>query len=152
MIRKYSLKLLTVLSLVFLSLSTPLPVHAQNKPDPRVVKECEAISNTYDYLTNSFIIGLPLDVPNRFEAQRDLANSNASRDIILECGAIDFKSWQSIKDDYLKVIKKANQTMKAIIRKYKLRQEITITCIKNGLKKDITSFDPKCPSGYKKLY
>ncbi len=128
------------------------PAFAQNKPDPKVVKECEAINNTYDYLNHSLIIGLPLDVPNRDKAQKELNNLNASHDIILDCGAISYKSWQGIKNDYAKVIKAANKTMKAIILKYKLKQEITITCIKNGLKKDVTSLEPKCPKGYKKLY
>ena len=128
------------------------PAFAQNKLDPRVVKECEAINNTYEYLNHSLIIGLPLDVPNRDKAQKELNDLNASHDIILECGAISYKSWQSIKNDYAKVVKAANKSMKTIILKYKLRQEITITCIKGGLKKDITSLDPKCPKGYKKLY
>jgi hypothetical protein len=125
---------------------------AQNKPDPKVVKECEAINNTYDYLNHSLIIGLPLDVPNRDKAQKELNDLNASHDIILECGDISYKSWKGIKEDYEKVVKTANKTMKAIILKYKLQQKITITCIKSGLKKDVTSVDPKCPKGYKKLY
>ena len=141
--------ILTVLSIVVISAN---PAQAQNKPDPKVVKECEAINNTYDYLNHSLIIGLPLDVPNRDKARKELNDLNASYDIILECGAISYKSWQGIKNDYAKVIKAANKTMKAIILKYKLKQEITITCIKNGLKKDVTSLEPKCPKGYKKLY
>ena len=149
-------KALKLLKLFLIGISvvalSATPAFAQNKLDPKVVKECEVINNTYEYLNHSLIIGLPLDVPNRDKAQKELNDLNASRDIILDCGAINYKSWQGIKNDYAKVIKAANKTMKVIILRYKLRQEITITCIKSGLKKDVTSLDPKCPKDYKKLY
>jgi hypothetical protein len=99
------------------------PALAQSKPDPKVVKECETISNKYDALTFSLINGLPLDVPNRDVAQRELFKLDASPNILIECGYIDAKTWKSIKSDYSKVITSANQTLSNIVSKYKILPE-----------------------------
>lgn len=152
MIRNFVIRALSVLSIVSLSLTSALPAHAENKPDPKVAKECEAINETYDGMAYGLILRLPLGAKNRDIAQREVNEGKASPDILLECGALDSKTWKSIKNDYSKVVKSANITIKMIIKKYNLIPDKTITCMKNGLKKEVTSTNPKCPRGYKKLY
>ena len=146
---KALLSLFIGLSIVTMSVG---PAHAQNKPDQKVVKECEAINETYDGISYGLIIGLPLDKKNRDIAQREVYEGKASPEILIECGALDSKTWKSIKADYSKVVKSANNTIKMIIEKYNLIPDKTITCMKSGLKKEVTSSNPKCPKGYKKLY
>ena len=137
------------LSIVTTSFSA---AHAQNKPDPKVVKACEAINETYDGISYGLIIGLPLDKKNRDIAQKEVYEGKASPEILIECGALDSKTWKSIKADYSKVVKSANKTILAIIKKYNLVPDKTITCMKSGVKEEVTSSSPKCPKGYKKLY
>jgi len=146
---KALISLLIGLSIVTMSV---VPTYAQNKPDPKVVKECEAINETYDSISYSLIRGLPLDKKNRDIAQKEVYEGKASPDILLDCGALNSKTWKSIKNDYSKVVNSANATIKMIIKKYNLVPDKTITCMKSGLKKEVTSSNPKCPPGYKKLY
>jgi hypothetical protein len=128
------------------------PAQAQNKPDPKVVKDCEAVNETYDRATYYLYLQAPLS-KNRDLAGVEIGNKQLDMSsILIDCAQIDMKTWKSMKNDYVSVIKSANVELRKIITKYKFLPMINLTCVKNGEIKKIESTNPKCPKGYKKLY
>ena len=141
--------LLVGASLMVVSVS---PAHAQNKPDPKVMKDCEAVNETYDNASFMLYLQMPLS-HNRDAVGQEFANQKLDpSSVLIECDKIDMKSWKSMKKDYILAIKSANLAMKKIVTKYKISPLINLTCVKNGKITKIESTNPKCPKGYKKLY
>jgi hypothetical protein len=128
------------------------PASAQEKIDTKVQKDCEALRDTYDEKSYMLILEMPLG-KDRNIAFQELKEANALTGILIQrCDLLNAKSWKSIKSDYSKTIAKANQELKRIVIKYKLQKSINLTCIKNGVLKEVRSLDPKCPKGFKALY
>lgn len=126
--------------------------HAQNKPDPKVIKDCEAVNETYDSATYFQYLKAPLS-KNRDQARLEIDKKQLQMSsILVDCGELDMKTWQSMKNDYLKVIKNANSELKKIVDKYKLAPLVNLTCVKNGKLVKLQEVNPKCPKGYKELY
>ena len=138
--------LLMGISIVAASVS---PAQAQEKIDRKVEKDCEAVRNTYDYVSAGLITGMPYNP----EATKEMVDVNATTQILIKnCEKLDAKTWKSIKQDHIKVIKKANLELKRIVKKYKLSKTIVLTCMKNGQIKTVESINPACPKGFKELY
>jgi hypothetical protein len=128
------------------------PAQAQNKPDPKVMKDCEAVNATYDSATYYLYLQAPLS-KNRDLARVEISNKQLDMaSVLIECGKIDVKTWKSMKNDYVSAIKSTNTELKKIIRKYKFLPTVRLTCMKNGKITKIESTNPKCPKGYKELY
>ena len=141
--------LLMGISIVLVSVS---PAQAQNKPDPKVMKDCEAVNATYDNDSFSLYLHMPLS-PNRDAAGREFSNQKLDpSSVLIDCDKIDMNAWKSMKKDYVSAIKSANKAMKKIVNKYKLAPMVNLTCVKNGKIAKIESTNPKCPKGYKELY
>lgn len=142
-------RLLMGASLVVVSVS---PAHAQNKPDPKVMKDCEAVNETFDNASFFLYLDAPLS-KNRDLARLEIGKKElAPSQVLIDCDKIDMKTWKAMKNDYVSVIKNANAELRKIIDKYKLLPMINLTCVKNGKITKIESTNPKCPKGYKKLY
>ncbi len=141
--------ILTVLSIVVISAN---PAQAQNKPDPKVMKDCEAVNETFDNASFFLYLKAPLS-KNRDLARVEIDKKQvAPSQILIDCDKIDIKTWKAMKQDYVSAIKSANTEWKRIVSKYKLLPIVTLTCIKNGKITKIESTNPKCPKGYKELY
>ena len=146
---KGSVCLLIGISIVVASVST---AQAQNKSDPKVMKDCEAVNETYD--NASFF--LYLDAP--LSRNRDLARVEIDKEqltpgqVLIDCDKIDMKTWKAMKKDYISAIKSANTELKSIVTKYKFLPTVTLTCEKKGKITKVESTSPKCPKGYKELY
>ena len=139
--------LLMGISIVAMSVS---PAQAKEKIDRKVEKDCEAVRNTYDYESAGLISNLPFDPDG---AVKEMVDANATTQILIKnCEKLDAKTWKSIKEDHIKVIKKANLELKRIVKKYKLSKIIVLTCMKNGQIKTVESVSPTCPKGFKELY
>ena len=135
--------------LVIVSVS---PANAQNKPDPKVMKDCEAVNEKYDTASYYLFLNAPLS-KNRDLARVEIDDKQLNMpSILIDCDKIDMKTWKSMKNDYVSVIKNANAELRKIITKYKFLPMINLTCVKNGKITKIESTNPKCPKGYKKLY
>ena len=131
---------------VMVELIFPTLVSAQ--PSAQVVKECSAV--TLDEKSFMIFLHKPLS-PARYAAMNDIEKLKA-RPELLNCNKIDLTSWNSIKADYIKRINQANLNMQKIVAKYFKNEDIEITCSQAGEITKVTGPDPKCPSGYKKLY
>lgn len=128
------------------------PAQAQNKPDPKVLKDCEAVNATYDSATYYLYLHAPLS-KNRDLARYEISDKQLDMtSVLIDCEKIDMKTWKSMKNDYVTAIKNANIELKKIIAKNKLSPTVNLTCIKNGKITKIESTNPKCPNGYKELY
>ncbi len=128
------------------------PAQAQNKPDPKVMKDCEAVNATYDSATYFLYRQAPLS-KNRDLARVEISNKQLDMtSVLIDCEQIDMKTWKSMKNDYISAIKSANAELKRIITKYKFLPTVNLTCIKNGKITKVESTNPKCPKGYKELY
>lgn len=137
------------MSTVFFSVS---PTQAQNKPDAKVLKDCEEINQTYDYASYSLYMKAPLS-RNRDLARQEIEKKLvAPSAVLIDCGKIDQKTWKMMKNDYISEIILANAELKRIVTQYKLLPLVNLTCLKNGKIKKIQSTNPKCPKGYKELY
>jgi len=141
--------LLVGMSMAVVSVSA---AQAQNKPDPKVMKDCEAVNETFDYPSFFLYMKAPLS-KNRDLARVEIDQEQlAPSQILIDCGKIDFKTWKAMKQGYISEIKSANAGWKRIVTKYKLLPTVTLTCGKNGKIAKIESTSPKCPKGYKELY
>ena len=128
------------------------PAQAQNKPDPKVMKDCEAVNATYDSATYFLYRQAPLS-KNRDLARVEISNKQLDMtSVLIDCEQIDMKTWKSMKNDYVSAIKSANAELKRIITKYKFLPIVNLTCIKNGKITKVESTSPKCPKGFKELY
>ena len=141
--------LLIGISIVIVSVST---AQAQNKSDLKVMKDCEAINETYDNASFFLYLKAPLS------KNRDLARVEIDKEqltpgqVLIDCDKIDMKTWKAMKKDYISAIKSANAELKRIVTQNKLLPTVNLTCIKNGKITKIESTNPKCPKGYKELY
>jgi hypothetical protein len=137
---------------ILMAVLSLFPANAQEKIDLKVQKDCEAIRELYDQKSFSLILEMPQS-NDRNAAFKELEKGNASPGILIQrCDLLNAKSWKSIKSDYSKTITKANKELKRIVIKYKLQKSINLTCMKNGVLKEISGIDPKCPKGFKELY
>ena len=128
------------------------PAQAQNKPDPKVMKDCEAVNETFDNASFFLQLNAPLS-KNRDLAGQEIGKKQLSpSQVLIDCDKIDMKTWKGMKQDYISAIKSANSDLKKIIVKYKLLPTVNLTCIKSGKIIKIESTNPKCPKGYKELY
>ena len=128
------------------------PAQAQTKADPKVMKDCEAVNEKYDTASYYLFLQAPLS-KNRDLARVEIATKQLDMSsVLIDCDKIDMKTWKSMKNDYVSVIKSANAELRKIITKYELSPMISLTCAKNGKITKIESTNPKCPKGYKKLY
>ena len=140
---------LTALALVAISVS---PALAQTKPDPKVMKDCEAVNESFDNASFFLYLDAPLS-KNRDLATQEIGKKQLTpSQVLIDCDKIDMKTWKSMKSDYIAVIKSANMELKKIITKYKLLPTVKLTCVKNGQITKFESTNPKCPKGYKELY
>lgn len=129
-----------------------IPTQAQNRPDAKVMKECEEINQIYDYASYSLYMKAPLS-RNRDLARQEIEKKLvAPSAVLIDCGKIDQKTWTMMKYDYISEIKSANADLKRIVTQYKLLPLVNLTCLKNGKIKKVQSTSPKCPKGYKELY
>ena len=152
MIRIFIIRALSIFTIVSLSLTSALPAQAQNKPDPKVLKECESVNKGYDMASFWLWKSAPVS-KNRDLAMAEIEKKGLGPGVLLiDCNKIDSKAWKSMKNDYIAVIKSANAELTKIITKYKFLPTVKLTCVKNGKITKIESTDPKCPKGYKKLY
>ena len=127
-------------------------VHAQVKPDPKVMKDCEAVNETYDRDTYYLFLQAPLS-KNRDLARVEIGDKELDMGtVLIDCDKIDMQTWKSMKKDYSNAIKSANLQLKRIVAKYNLLPIINLTCVKSGKIVKIDSTNPKCPKGYKELY
>lgn len=141
--------ILTGLSIAFVSVS---PAQAQNKPDPKVMRDCEAVNETFDNASFFLYLKAPLS-KNRDSARLEIDKKQiAPSQILIDCDKIDMKTWKAMKKDYISAIKSANAELKRIVTQNKLLPTVNLTCIKNGKITKIESINPKCPKGYKELY
>ena len=140
---------LMALALLAISVS---PALAQTKPDLKVMKDCEAVNETYDSASYFLYLKAPLS-RNRDLARVEIADKQIDMSsVLVDCDKLDMKTWKSMKNDYIAVIKRANMELKKIISKYKLLPTVKLTCVKNGKITKFESTNPKCPKGYKELY
>jgi hypothetical protein len=141
--------LLIGISIVDVSVST---AQAQNKPDSKVMKDCEAVNETFDNASFSLYLIAPLS-KNRDLARVEIGEKQLTpAQVLIDCGKIDMKTWKDMKQDYISAIKNANTGLKRIVAKYKLLPIVTLTCEKKGKITKVESTNPKCPKGYKELY
>ena len=137
------------LSIVVVSVS---PAQAQNKPDPKVMKDCEAVNETFDNTSFFLYLNAPLS-KNRDLATQEIGKKQLTpSQVLIDCDKIDMKTWKAMKKDYISAIKSANAELKRIVTQNKLLPTVNLTCIKNGKITKIESTNPKCPKGYKELY
>ena len=137
------------LSIVVVSVS---PAQAQNKPDPKVMKDCEAVNETFDNTSFFLSFNAPLS-KNRDLATQEIGKKQLTpSQVLIDCDKIDMKTWKAMKKDYISAIKSANAELKRIVTQNKLLPTVNLTCIKNGKITKIESTNPKCPKGYKELY
>ena len=152
MIRIFIIRALSIFTIISLSLTTALPAQAQNKPDPKVLKECESVNKGYDMASFWLWKSAPVS-KNRDLAMGEIEKKGLGPGVLLiDCNKIDPKAWKSMKNDYSGIIKSANAELKKIITKYKFLPTVKLTCVKNGKITKIESTNPKCPKGYKELY
>ena len=101
--------LLIGISIVIVSVST---AQAQNKSDLKVMKDCEAINETYDNASFFLYLKAPLS------KNRDLARVEIDKEqltpgqVLIDCDKIDMKTWKAMKKDYISAIKSANTELK----------------------------------------
>ena len=137
-------KLLLVVSILLCSSS--LNGFAATKPiDEKVAKECRAIR--IDNASFMKIISQPLG------AEKDAAYvSMGEKPEYVNCAKLTRKSWNEIKTGYTKSIADYNAILAKIVKELAKKAPTQITCQKNGVIKKIEAKNPKCPSGFKKLY
>jgi hypothetical protein len=76
------------------------PAHSQNKPDPKVIKDCETVNATYDRATYYLYLQAPLS-KNRDLARVEIGNKQLDMSsILIDCGQVDMKTWKSMKNEY----------------------------------------------------
>jgi hypothetical protein len=145
-------------ALAFLLIGTSVVVvplsaaQAQNKPDPKVLKDCEAVNETFDNASYFIYLKAPLS-KNRDLARQEIEKKQVTPSLVLiDCGRIDLKTWKAMKRDYISAIKSANNELKRIVTQNKLLPTVSLTCIKNGKITKVVTTNPKCPKGYKELY
>jgi hypothetical protein len=150
--KKY-LELLAILLMGISMVATPLnPAHGQDRPDPKVWKDCEAVNQTYDSSTYYLYLKAPMS-ENRDLARVEISNKQLDMSsVLVDCERLDMKTWKSMKNDYISAIKSANLELRKIVARNNLLPIVKLTCIKNGKIAKIESINPKCPQGYKELY
>ncbi len=137
-------KLLLVIS-VLLGSSCQNSFAATKPIDEKVAKECRAIR--IDDTSFYKIISQPLG------PERDAANkSMGEKPEYVNCAKLTRKSWNEIKSGYTKSITDYNAILIKIVKELARNAPTQITCQKNGVIKKIEAKNPKCPSGFKKLY
>jgi hypothetical protein len=145
-------KLITIFLVITLSTVPLNAAYSKNKPDPKVIKDCEIVNESFDNKSYFLFLSAPLS-KNRDLARLEIDKKELAPSLVLiECDKVDMKTWMSIKSDYISVIKKANIELKKIVSKYKFLPMITLTCVKNGKITKVESTNPKCPTGFKELY
>ena len=138
----FKLSLLISVLLGFSSINS----FAATKPiDEKVAKECRAIR--IDDVSFYKIISQPLG------AEKDAAYvSMGEKPEYVNCAKLTRKSWNEIKSGYTKSITDYNAKLAKIVKEFAKNAPTQITCQKNGVIKKIEAKNPKCPTGFKKLY
>ena len=148
-----SLNVLACLSMVIpIVVVSASPAQAQNKPDQKVMKECEAVNETYDSASYFLYLKAPLS-KNRDLARVEISDKQLNMSsVLIDCGKLDMKTWKSMKNDYIAVIKNSNAELRKIVKKYNFLPMVTLTCVRKGKITNIESTNPQCPKGFKELY